>query len=111
MSVDVSQPRVGAVIVIYEHGLLGEGIAALLRDDGFEASIFDRCELAAIAVALTAHPAVVIAEQTTPECGRLIAEVSPGSRVVDVSKVIGRGCQEPSDIVDFGAILAALHAD
>lgn len=97
-----------SVLVIYVHGLLGEGIAAHLRDHGFHAVVVDCRDLPAVAGALAQRPSVVIAETTTSECHDVIKSISPGSRVVDVSQVIGRGCPQAASVVRFDAILDAL---
>jgi hypothetical protein len=104
---DASLPQESALI-IYEHGLLGEGIAARLRDRGVPTVVVERCDAIAVASALAARPTVVIAERTTLECERLINSLSPDSRIIDVSLVIGRGCQSASEMVHFEAILSAL---
>lgn len=97
-----------SVLVVYVHGLLGEGIAAYLRDRGFHAVVVDCRDLPAVAGALAQRPSVVIAETTTAECHHVINSISPSSRVVDVSQVIGRGCPEAASVVGFDAILDAL---
>ena len=102
-------PTGESALVIYEHGLLGEGLAARLRDRGVATTVVERCDPDAVAGALAERPTVVIAEHATPECERLMRGLSPDSRIIDVSLVIGRGCQSNSEMVHFEAILNALH--
>lgn len=102
--------RGASAVVIYEHGLLGEGLGARLRDRGIATVVVPPREPGALVTALRACPTVVIAERTTPECQALIRSLSPGSRVIDVGKVVGRGCQDSSEMVHFEVILDALGA-
>ncbi len=96
------------VVVLYEHELLGLGLAARLRESGIPSSPVGTADIPAVTAALTTHPDIIITETMHEVCRERISTLSPTSRVVDVSKVIGRGVPATGEIIGFDAILAAI---
>lgn len=99
--------RAASVVVLCEHALLGEGLAARLTDIGFLARVVLRFDVAAVATALATLPDVVIAEGTQG-CREQVAALTPRSRIVDIGNVVGRGYPTAEDRVSFETILGAL---
>ncbi len=77
-----------SVVIIHEHGLLGEGLAQyLLSSAGVEAKVESADDPEAVRAALADHPAVVVYESNGP--GRLfdLAALCPDAVLIDVSSV------------------------
>ena len=98
-----------SVLVIFEHDLLGEGIAARLHALGFQALTARSCDSDAVAAALHTHPEVVVVECNNEGCLSRVRRLSPGSRVVDATASVGRGY--PTEAMRFDVILEALQSD
>lgn len=102
-------PQQATVLVIFQHELLGEGLAARLRSLGTAAATVRADNPDTLAAALECAPDLIVVESTNPECLARIARLSPGSRIVDVTASIGRGC--PTEAMRFDVILDALRPD
>lgn len=102
-------PKQASVLVIFQHELLGEGLAARLRALGAAATTVRAGNPEALVEALERTPDLVVVESSDPECVDRIARLSPGSRVVDVTASIGRGY--PTEAMRFDVILKALRPD
>jgi DNA-binding NarL/FixJ family response regulator len=102
---DGVQPQT-SVLVICEHELLGEGLAARLQVMGVQALVAAVHNDHAVVLALRARPDVVIIESTDPACIDQVTRLSPTSRIVDATNSVGRGY--PTEAMRFEAILDAL---
>lgn len=98
--------REGTVLVVFEHELLGQGLAAELEGVGVRATAVRSSDARAARRALLAHPDLVVVETTDEESLDRVRRLSPASRVVDVSTSVGPGY--PSHAVRFDTILDAL---
>jgi DNA-binding NarL/FixJ family response regulator len=98
-----------SVLVIFEHDLLGEGIAARLHALGVHALTARSCDSDAVAAALHTHPDVVVVECNNEGCLARVRSLSPSSRVVDATPSVGRGY--PTEAMRFDVILEALQSD
>jgi len=80
------------VVILYEHALLGEGIAEyLLAQLGVEATVASALDPQAVISALALGPGVVIFE-LTESLGRVdLPTLAPGAILIDVSTVVTRG--------------------
>ena len=103
-------PRCLRALVIYEHGLLGEGVAAQLRAEDVDTTVVPAADLAAVEAALGDQPCLVVAERATPECHARVRALSPGARVIDISQVVSRGVADAGPVVDFQMIRDAVGA-
>jgi hypothetical protein len=107
--VQVTQRRAA---VLYEHPLLGEGLATRLRveadADVLLASVHD---LEGVREALRGGPAVVVFERCERLCERMLHELAPDAELIDVSSVVSRGLAAPKDVTGFDRILRALHPE
>lgn len=80
------------VVILYEHALLGEGIAKYLRAKlGVEAMIAPGDDLEAVMSALALGPAVVIYELCDTLRQLDLAALAPHADLIDVSTVVTRG--------------------
>jgi DNA-binding NarL/FixJ family response regulator len=80
------------VVILYEHALLGEGIAKYLRAQiGVEAAVASARHPEAVESALALGPAVVIFELSDPRQQTILAALAPQAVLIDVSTVIARG--------------------
>ena len=96
----------GTVLVISNHDLLGQGLAARLQGMGFGADTVRSSDARATTLALRRHPDVVVLETTDEACLERVGRLSPLARVVDISDSVGLGC--PQQALDFDVILDAL---
>jgi hypothetical protein len=98
--------------VLYEHPLLGEGLATRLRveahADVLLASVHD---LRGVREALRGRPAVVVFERCERLCEQLLRELAPDAELIDVSSVVSRGLAAPRDVTGFDRILLALRPE
>ncbi len=77
-----------SVVIIHEHGLLGEGIAQyLLTAAGVRAEAVPAAETDAVRAALDTHPAVVIYESNGPGRAFDLPALCPCAELIDVSSV------------------------
>lgn len=80
------------VVILYEHALLGEGIASFLRAQlGVEPRVVSTGDLEAVAAALALGPEVVIFELSKPLQQVDLAALAPGAVLIDVSTVVTLG--------------------
>ena len=80
------------VVILYEHALLGEGIAKYLRaQTGVEATIASGQDLEAVTSALADGPTVVIFEQSDTLRQIDLTALAPKAVLIDVSTVVTRG--------------------
>lgn len=98
-----------SVLVVYQHELLGEGVATQLRGMGARAMAVSSGDPTAIAAALRPCPDLVVVETTDKTCITRVRQLCPSSRLVDVTASMGRGC--PRSVVRFDAIADALWPD
>lgn len=81
-----------AVVILYEHALLGEGIAKHLRAQiGVEAMVVSIRHPEAVESALAVGPSVVIFESGNPFEQFDLTTLAPHAVLIDVSAVITRG--------------------
>jgi hypothetical protein len=80
------------VVILYEHALLGEGIAEyLLAQLGVEATVASAFDPQAVISLPALGPGVVIFE-LTESLGRVdLTPLAPGAVLIDVSTVVTRG--------------------
>jgi hypothetical protein len=82
----------GPVVILYEHALLGEGIARhVLAHCGVQATVAPAHDLEAVTFALALDPSVVIYELTEPLQQGDLATVVPHAVLIDVSGAVARG--------------------
>ena len=80
------------VVILYEHALLGEGIAKFLRARaGVEAAVASAFDATAVTAALALDPAVVIFELSDPLQQVGLTALAPHAVLIDVSTVVSRG--------------------
>jgi DNA-binding NarL/FixJ family response regulator len=80
------------VVILYEHALLGEGIAKYLRAQiGVVAMVESAHDPEAVRSALALDPAVVIFESSYPFQRYDLTTLAPHAVLIDVSTVITRG--------------------
>lgn len=97
------------VVILYEHALLGEGIAKYLRvRGGVEATVASAHDPEAITSALALDPAVVVFELTEPLQKVGLAALVPHAVLIDVSTVITRGSVSPDGVAGLEQILQAV---
>lgn len=98
--------------VLYEHPLLGEGLATRLRveahADVLLASVHD---LDGVREVLRDGPSVVVFEHCERLCEQLLRELAPEAELIDVSSVVARGLAAPKDVTGFDRILRALRPE
>jgi hypothetical protein len=98
------------VVILYEHALLGEGIARYLRAQlGVEARVVSAFDLQAVTTALALGPAVVIFELTEPLSQVDLTILAPHAVLIDVSRVVTRGLDLSSEAVGLHRIVQAVR--
>jgi len=97
-----------SVVILYEHALLGEGIAKYLRSHGgVTATLASVHDLGAVTSALAFGPAVVIFELSDPL--RLdVTTLAPRAVLIDVSTVVTRGLAVTPDAAGLERTLQAV---
>jgi hypothetical protein len=99
------------VVILYEHALLGEGIARyLLAQVGVVATVASALDLQAVISALTLRPAVVIFESTEPLLQLDLATLAPQAVMIDVSTVVTQGSAISPDAAGLEKILQAVRS-
>ncbi len=89
MTTDAQHP---VVVILYEHALLGEGIAKYLRAQiDAEVTVESTCHPEAVRSALALEPSVVIFESSDPFQKFDLTALAPRAVLIDVSTVITRG--------------------
>lgn len=97
-------------VILYEHALLGEGLATYLRAElGVEVVLAPVGDTETVLAALDLAPQVVIFERCQRLFGPVLAELAPEAVLVDVSAVVGRGPVLPQDVTGFESILRAVR--
>jgi DNA-binding NarL/FixJ family response regulator len=98
------------VVILYEHPLLGEGIAKYLRAQiGVEATLASGHDPSAVKSALAHAPAVVIFESDNPLEQFDLATLVPHAVLIDVSAVITRGSVVTPCVAGLEQILQAVR--
>jgi DNA-binding NarL/FixJ family response regulator len=98
------------VVILYEHALLGEGIAKYLRTQlGVEATVASALDLQAVASALALRPAVVIFELGEALQSVDLTTLAPDAVLIDVSTVVARGLALSPDAAGLHRILQAVR--
>ena len=97
------------VVILYEHPLLGEGIAKYLRARaGVEATVACAGDSRAITSALAQDPAVVIFELSDQLRQVGLASLVPHAVLIDVSTVVTRGSVTSPGAAGLEQILQAV---
>ena len=98
------------VVILYEHALLGEGIATYLRaQTGVEARLESANNPDAVKAALALSPEVVIFESNDPFTQFDLSTLVPYAVLIDVSTVITRGSVVAPCVAGFEQILQAVR--
>ena len=98
-----------SVVILYEHALLGEGIAKYLRArSGVEATVASARDLDAVTSALAFGPTVVIFERSEPLLQVDLSTLAPQAVLIDVSTVVTRGPAVSTDTAGLERILQAV---
>lgn len=98
------------VVILYEHPLLGEGIAKYLRaQTGVEAHLESAHNAAAVKAALARGPEVVIFESNDPFHQFDLVGLVPHAVLIDVSTVITRGSVQIPCVAGLEQILQAVR--
>ena len=99
------------VVILYEHALLGEGIARYLWAQlGVVATVASALDLQVVISALALRPAVVIFETTQPLLQLDLASLAPQAVIIDVSTVVSRGSAIFPDAAGLEKILQAVRS-
>jgi hypothetical protein len=97
------------VVILYEHALLGEGIAKYLRTRaGVEATVASAYDGTAVMSALSLDPAVVIFELSDPLQLVGLGALAPHAVLIDISTVITRGSVATPCVAGLEQILQAV---
>jgi hypothetical protein len=98
------------VVILYEHALLGEGIAKYLRaQTGVQARLESAQNPAAVKSALALGPEVVIFESNDPFQQFDLSTLVPNAVLIDVSTVITRGSVQAPCVAGLEQILQAVR--
>jgi hypothetical protein len=98
------------VVILYEHALLGEGIAKYLRaQTGVQARLESAHDATAVRSALASGPEVVIFESNDPFKQFDLGTLVPHAVLIDVSTVITRGSVLTPCVAGLEQILQAVR--
>ena len=98
------------VVILYEHALLGEGIARYLRAQiGVEATLGAARDPEAVKSALAQNPEVVIFESNDPFQPFDLSALVPHAVLIDVSTVITRGSVLTPGVAGLEQIVQAIR--
>jgi hypothetical protein len=98
-----------SVVILYEHALLGEGIAKYLRaHSGVEARVAEGRDLAAVTSALAFGPTVVIYELSEQLRRVDLTALAPQAVLIDVSTAVTRGHSVTPDAAGLEKLLQAV---
>ena len=98
------------VVILYEHALLGEGLAKYLRTQtGVEVTVACGHDLQTVASALALGPAVVIFELSDALRQVDLSALAPQAVLINVSTVVARGPGPSPDAAVLEKILAAVR--
>jgi hypothetical protein len=101
----------GSVVILYEHALLGEGIAQhVLTHCGVQATVVPAHDVEAVTSALALDPSIVIFELTEPLQQGDLATVAPHALLIDISGSVTRGSVLVPDADGLERILRAVRA-
>ena len=99
-----------SIVILYEHALLGEGIAKYLRTQlGVAATVASALDLQAVASALALRPAVVIFELGEALQHVDLTTLAPDAVLIDISTVVARGLALSPDAAGLERILQAVR--
>jgi hypothetical protein len=105
-----SEAQKRSVVILYEHALLGEGLAKYLRAQiGIEATLGSTRDPSAVKSALALNPGVVIFESNDPFEQFDLATLVPHAVLIDVSTVITRGSAVTPCVAGLEQILQAVR--
>lgn len=97
-------------VMLYEHALLGEGIAKYLRSEtGVQVMLAPVRDLEAVKAVLTLGPRVVIFERSEPLREIDLAKLAPHAVLIDVSTAVCRGPAVPRGAAGFERIIQAVR--
>ena len=106
----VAKKALCPVVILYEHALLGEGIAKYLRGQiGVVARVESAHDPEAVSSALAMDPAVVIFESSYPFQEFDLTTLAPHAVLIDVSTVITRGSVLSPGVAGLEQILQAVR--
>jgi DNA-binding NarL/FixJ family response regulator len=98
------------VVILYQHALLGEGIAKFLRAQiGVQATLGCANDPKAVTAALASDPEVVIFESNDPFAQFDLTALVPHAVLIDVSTVITRGSALSPGVAGLEQILEAVR--
>jgi len=98
------------VVILYEHALLGEGIAKYLRAQiGIDATLGSARDPEAVTSALAQSPEVVIFESNDPFQPFDLSTLVPHAVLIDVSRVITRGSVLTPGVAGLEQIVRAIR--
>ena len=99
-----------SVVILYEHSLLGEGIAKYLRvQSGVAAKVAWGRDLEAVRSALAFGPTVVVFELSESLRQVDLTALAPQAVLIDVSTVVARGLVVTPDAAGLERILQAVR--
>jgi hypothetical protein len=99
------------VVILYEHALLGEGIAKYLRaQSGVEATVASGRDAEAVTSALALGAGVVIFELSDALREVDLSTLAPDAVLIDVSTVVARGSAIPPGVDGLERILQAVRS-
>ncbi len=97
--------------ILYEHPLLGEGIAAHLRRAlGIHAVLASASDPDAVLSTLALDPRVVIFERAGVLCEQELAALAPHAAFIDVSSAVCQGTPAEDASVDLDRVASAVSA-
>jgi DNA-binding NarL/FixJ family response regulator len=98
------------VVILYEHPLLGEGIAKYLRAQiGIEATLGAARDPEAVKSALAQNPGVVIFESNDPFQPFDLSALVPNAVLIDVSTVVTRGSDLSPGVAGLEHLVQAIR--
>jgi hypothetical protein len=98
-----------SVVILYEHSLLGEGIARFVRTQtGIRPTVAPAHDADAVTCALAVDPSVVIYELSEPLHQGDLAALVPHAVLIDVSTAVCRGAVVPPTAPALDQILATV---
>jgi hypothetical protein len=106
----MSDATASPVVVLYEHALLGEGIAAYLTREGVDVTAVSVTDRAAVADAVGASTRVLVLEQSEPTGAVPLPRMSPDAAIVDVSHTIVAGDAPAICMAGLESILGVVRA-
>jgi hypothetical protein len=98
------------VAILYEHSLLGEGVARIVRaETGVEVAIAPARDRQAVEAILADDPGVVIFECCQGLCERELARLVPHAVLIDVSAAMSTGTAAPESTMKLDRIILAIR--